>query len=71
MEFDKNAWSSILFFFAGDIEDGSELYARMVAPLMGVEEDLTEKKPRTGMPPFVFLMPAGLSAPRRKSCPAP
>ncbi len=34
-----NAWSSNIFFFAGDLSDGAELYARMSAPALGVEED--------------------------------
>jgi trans-2,3-dihydro-3-hydroxyanthranilate isomerase len=33
------AWSPHLFFFAGDLRDGGELYARMCAPALGVEED--------------------------------
>ena len=33
------AWSPNLFFFAGDLENGSELYARMCAPALGIEED--------------------------------
>jgi trans-2,3-dihydro-3-hydroxyanthranilate isomerase len=35
----KDAWSSNIFFFAGELEHQSELYARMSAPFMGVEED--------------------------------
>lgn len=58
VEFDKNAWSSILFFFAGDIEEGSELYARMVAPLMGVDED-----PATGSAVAALV---GIAASRRE-----
>jgi trans-2,3-dihydro-3-hydroxyanthranilate isomerase len=34
-----NAWSSNMFFFSGELSDGSELYARMSAPALGVEED--------------------------------
>jgi trans-2,3-dihydro-3-hydroxyanthranilate isomerase len=34
-----NAWSSNIFFFAGELSDGGELYARMSAPALGVEED--------------------------------
>jgi trans-2,3-dihydro-3-hydroxyanthranilate isomerase len=33
------AWSPNVFFFAGDLEDGSALYARMCAPALGMEED--------------------------------
>ena len=35
----SRAWSPQLFFFAGDLRDGGELYARMWAPALGVEED--------------------------------
>jgi trans-2,3-dihydro-3-hydroxyanthranilate isomerase len=34
-----DAWSSMIFLFAGDLTSGSELYARMFAPAYGVEED--------------------------------
>lgn len=34
-----NAWSSNMFFFSGPLSNGSELYARMSAPALGVEED--------------------------------
>ena len=34
-----NAWSSNMFFFSGSLSNGSELYARMSAPALGVEED--------------------------------
>jgi trans-2,3-dihydro-3-hydroxyanthranilate isomerase len=33
------AWSPHIFFFAGELRDGGELYARMCAPALGVEED--------------------------------
>ncbi len=33
------AWSPNLFLFAGEPQDGAELYARMFAPALGVEED--------------------------------
>jgi trans-2,3-dihydro-3-hydroxyanthranilate isomerase len=33
------AWSPHVFFFAGDLRDGGQLYARMWAPALGVEED--------------------------------
>jgi trans-2,3-dihydro-3-hydroxyanthranilate isomerase len=33
------AWSPQVFFFAGDLRDGGNLYARMWAPALGVEED--------------------------------
>jgi trans-2,3-dihydro-3-hydroxyanthranilate isomerase len=32
-------WSPNLFFFAGDLRDGGNLYARMCAPALGIEED--------------------------------
>lgn len=35
----EKAWSSHIFFFSGDLSSGSELYARMSAPALGVEED--------------------------------
>ena len=35
----SQAWSPHLFFFAGDLRDGGQLYARMCAPALGVEED--------------------------------
>jgi trans-2,3-dihydro-3-hydroxyanthranilate isomerase len=33
------AWSPHLFFFAGEPENGAELYGRMCAPAMGIAED--------------------------------
>jgi trans-2,3-dihydro-3-hydroxyanthranilate isomerase len=33
------AWSPNVFFFAGVLENGGELYARMSAPALGVDED--------------------------------
>ena len=35
----SRAWSPHVFFFAGNVRDGGELYARMCAPALGVEED--------------------------------
>ena len=35
----SRAWSPHLFFFAGDPRDGGNLYARMWAPALGIEED--------------------------------
>src|SRR5262249_5773002 len=35
----SRAWSPHIFFFAGTLEDGGKLYARMWAPALGVEED--------------------------------
>jgi trans-2,3-dihydro-3-hydroxyanthranilate isomerase len=35
----SRAWSPHLFFFAGDLRDGGNLYARMCAPALGIEED--------------------------------
>ena len=33
------AWGPHIFFFAGNLRDGGEIYARMCAPALGVEED--------------------------------
>jgi trans-2,3-dihydro-3-hydroxyanthranilate isomerase len=33
------AWGPHVFFFAGNLRDGGNLYARMCAPALGVEED--------------------------------
>ena len=33
------AWSPHVFFFTGNLRDGGQLYARMCAPALGVEED--------------------------------
>jgi len=33
------AWSPHVFFFAGKLQSGGELYARMCAPALGIEED--------------------------------
>jgi trans-2,3-dihydro-3-hydroxyanthranilate isomerase len=33
------AWSSNIFLFAGDVDGGAELYARMFAPALGIAED--------------------------------
>jgi trans-2,3-dihydro-3-hydroxyanthranilate isomerase len=35
----SRAWSPHIFFFAGHLRDGGELYARMWAPALGIEED--------------------------------
>jgi trans-2,3-dihydro-3-hydroxyanthranilate isomerase len=35
----SRAWSPHVFFFAGHLRDGGNLYARMWAPALGVEED--------------------------------
>ena len=35
----SRAWSPNLFFFAGDLRNGGNLYARMCAPALGIEED--------------------------------
>jgi trans-2,3-dihydro-3-hydroxyanthranilate isomerase len=35
----SRAWSPNVFFFAGNLRDGGKLYARMCAPVLGVEED--------------------------------
>src|SRR5436309_2314857 len=36
----SRAWSPQIYFFAGNLEDGGKLYARMWAPAMGIEEDI-------------------------------
>jgi trans-2,3-dihydro-3-hydroxyanthranilate isomerase len=35
----SRAWGPHVFFFAGDLRDGGQLYARMCAPALGIEED--------------------------------
>jgi len=35
----SKAWSSNVFLFSGDPSNGGELYARMFAPALGIEED--------------------------------
>ena len=35
----SQAWSPHIFFFAGNLQDGGQLYARMWAPALGIEED--------------------------------
>jgi trans-2,3-dihydro-3-hydroxyanthranilate isomerase len=35
----SRAWSPNVFFFAGALENGGELYARMSAPALGIDED--------------------------------
>src|SRR5207237_105307 len=35
----SRAWSPHLFFFAGNLRDAGNLYARMCAPALGLEED--------------------------------
>ena len=35
----SRAWAPQLYFFAGNLQDGGKLYARMWAPAMGIEED--------------------------------
>jgi trans-2,3-dihydro-3-hydroxyanthranilate isomerase len=36
----SRAWSPHIYFFAGNLQDGGELYARMWGPAMGIEEDI-------------------------------
>src|SRR5438128_2110196 len=36
----SRAWSPHIYFFAGNLQDSGELYARMWAPAMGIEEDV-------------------------------
>jgi len=36
----SRAWSPHIYFFAGSLEDGGKLYARMWGPGMGIEEDI-------------------------------
>jgi len=38
-KFLSQAWSPHVFFFAGELKSGAELYARMCAPAFGIEED--------------------------------
>jgi trans-2,3-dihydro-3-hydroxyanthranilate isomerase len=33
------AWGRSVFFFSGELADGADLYARMCAPAMGIDED--------------------------------
>ena len=35
----SRAWSPHIFFFAGNLQDGGQVYARMWAPALGIEED--------------------------------
>jgi len=35
----SRAWSPHIFFFAGDLRNGGNVYARMWAPALGIEED--------------------------------
>jgi len=35
----SRAWSPHIYFFAGNLQDGGQLYARMWAPALGIEED--------------------------------
>ena len=35
----SGAWSPHIFFFAGELRSGGQLYARMFAPALGVDED--------------------------------
>ena len=35
----SRAWSPHVYFFAGNLQDGGKLHARMWAPAMGIEED--------------------------------
>ena len=35
----SGAWSPHIFFFAGELRSGAQLYARMFAPALGVDED--------------------------------
>src|SRR5438128_4111727 len=36
----SRAWSPHIYFFAGNLQDGGQLYARMWGPAMGIEEDI-------------------------------
>ncbi len=49
------AWSPNVFFFAGSLGDGGEVYARMSAPAHGIEED-----PATGSAAAALMAVAGL-----------
>ena len=35
----SRAWSPHIYFFAGNLQDGGQLYARMWAPAIGIDED--------------------------------
>lgn len=48
------AWSSNVFCFAGSLDDGGEIYARMSAPAHGIDED-----PATGSAAAALMAVAG------------
>ena len=52
-----DAWGAQVYVFAGDLEDGSEIYARMYAPGFGVPED-----PATGSAAAAIVGAAATSA---------
>ena len=71
------AWSPNMFFFSGEVSNGSELYARMSAPALGVEEDpatgsacaalagLLASDPSFDEPTFTLKIVQGVSMGRR------
>ena len=54
-----DSWGAQLFVFAGELRDGSELYARMFAPALGIAED-----PATGAAAAAIVGTAALAAGR-------
>lgn len=73
----STAWSPNMFFFSGELSNGSELYARMSAPALGVEEDpatgsacaalagLLASDPSFDEPTFTLKIVQGVSMGRR------
>ena len=73
----SRAWSPNVFFFAGNLRDGSNLHARMWAPALGVEEDpatgsacaalvgAMASKPEFGGMAYRLLIQQGVSMGRR------
>ena len=73
----SRAWSPHIFFFAGNPRDGGELYARMWAPALGIEEDSATgaacaalvgamaSKPDFGGPAYRLSIRQGVSMGRR------
>jgi trans-2,3-dihydro-3-hydroxyanthranilate isomerase len=73
----SKAWSPHIFVFAGHLRDGGELYARMWAPALGIEEDSATgaacaalvgamaSKPDFGGPAYRLSVQQGVSMGRR------
>jgi trans-2,3-dihydro-3-hydroxyanthranilate isomerase len=51
----ETAWGPAIYLFAGDLSDGSEVYARMFAPSFGIAED-----PATGAAAAALIGAAGV-----------